>query len=190
MTSVVMMPPAVSGRYFSNSFSVWRVSGSSLSRSGRSRRRNESAHEVRLLVRRHPLDERGRRSGLHRLDDSESPFQLGLVEHLHGEVERHHGDDLRRARGRQLAKRFGDVRWTHSGQCLGQLGGVALQEVQQLGVGHSGSRGWPYWPGFVQRMFMRCSRRASAIAARTRRPADREPSRSSRRSALPSDHSR
>ncbi len=153
-----------------------------------SRGRRESTHEIHLLVRRHRLDERRGRSRLHRLNDRVPAFELGLVEHLYGEIEGDHGDDLRRGRRRQVVKRLGDVRGTHSGQCLGQLGGVALQEVQQFGVGHSGSRGWPDWPGFVQRMFMRSSRRASAIAARTRLPADRAPSRSSRRSALPSDH--
>ena len=67
--------------------------------------------------------------------------ELGLVEHLHGEIERQRGEHLRRRIGRQIAQRFGDVGGAHAGERLRELLRVTVQEVEQLGNRWTEARG-------------------------------------------------
>jgi hypothetical protein len=56
-------------------------------------------------------------------------LELRLVQHLDGEVEGKRGEHLRRGVGAvavQLVQGLGDVRRTHRGERLGQLGRVAV----------------------------------------------------------------
>jgi hypothetical protein len=61
--------------------------------------------------------------------------QLGLVEHLHREIEWKGGHDLRRRLGRQVAQGLGHVRRPHPDQRVGEIARVVVQQIKQLGHG-------------------------------------------------------
>ena len=58
--------------------------------------------------------------------------KLGIVEHLHREVERQRRHDLPGRVGRQLAQSFGDVRRANFAQGFLQFIRIAVHQVEQL----------------------------------------------------------
>ena len=61
------------------------------------------------------------------------PFHLRLVEHLYREIEREGRHDFRRRVRGEIDDRFGNVRRAQSGKCLGEIGGIAVKQIKELG---------------------------------------------------------
>ena len=66
-------------------------------------------------------------------------IELGLVEHLHREIEWQCGHHLRARFGTELAQRFSDIGGAHAGERFGKLGRISVQQIKQL-WGSRGSR--------------------------------------------------
>ena len=95
-----------------------------------------------LLVARHGIEQRARRAGIQRPNDRHPVGQPGIVEHLNGEVERQGRDHSGGGRRGEVPQGLGDVGRLHASNDLRELGRIAGQQIQELGVGgHESSRG-------------------------------------------------
>ena len=98
------------------------------------------AHEISTLIGGHGFDERGGRLRRHAAYDAGAmSIELGLVEHLHREIEWQCGHHLGARLGTELAQRFSDIGGAHAGERFGKLGRISVQQIKQL-WGSRGSR--------------------------------------------------